>query len=221
MPSVYYSSAEAFDFRDKSIAIVGNGPNELGSGNGPVIDSHDIVIRINNFRLIRPYDYGERVTHWATSFASDITKPFYPVEGIFWTLPFLSLFGANIRLAMEYMETGQLHQIPQSTYNKMPLFSTGLTLLHWIAEERGSLDGIDLYGFSFFNPEKQHHYYEEDTAENDNANKKASHCYEAELREFNRLMEKTKPSDIPLAQVSSVRPPYTFEKSTETETTAE
>jgi hypothetical protein len=47
--------------RGKTIAIVGNGPQELGTGNGSKIDGYDIVIRFNNFKLVNVGDYGKKI----------------------------------------------------------------------------------------------------------------------------------------------------------------
>lgn len=49
----------------KSIAVVGNGPSEVGKGLGSEIDSHDIVVRINNY-AIDGYenDYGTKTDIW-------------------------------------------------------------------------------------------------------------------------------------------------------------
>jgi hypothetical protein len=48
--------------KDASIAIVGNGPYELGTGNGTGIDSHDMVVRCNNYNESPEYkkDYGSK-----------------------------------------------------------------------------------------------------------------------------------------------------------------
>lgn len=50
----------------KTVAIVGNGPSELGKGLGDEIDSHDVVIRINN-HTVKGFerDYGTRTDMWA------------------------------------------------------------------------------------------------------------------------------------------------------------
>lgn len=57
----------------KSIAVVGNGPSERGKGLGAEIDSHDIVVRINNYRT-KGYerDYGRRTDVWMKCGAADI-----------------------------------------------------------------------------------------------------------------------------------------------------
>lgn len=49
----------------KRVAVVGNGPQELGKGLGVEIDSHDVVIRMNNYEL-EPCarDYGTRTDVW-------------------------------------------------------------------------------------------------------------------------------------------------------------
>ncbi|MFX5611356.1 glycosyltransferase family 29 protein, partial [Acinetobacter baumannii] len=55
--------------RDKNFAVVGNGPVEIGSKNGSIIDSFDIVIRFNNYNLDHEYsvDYGTKTTVWVKS----------------------------------------------------------------------------------------------------------------------------------------------------------
>jgi hypothetical protein len=50
----------------KSVAVVGNGPQEMGKGTGKEIDSHDLVIRFNNFKTAGyEIDYGTRTDIWA------------------------------------------------------------------------------------------------------------------------------------------------------------
>ena len=51
--------------RGKTVAVVGNGPQEIGKGKGKEIDSHDIVIRFNNFNLDGfEEDYGSKTDIW-------------------------------------------------------------------------------------------------------------------------------------------------------------
>ncbi|MFD1696823.1 glycosyltransferase family 29 protein [Roseibium aestuarii] len=52
--------------KDKSIAIVGNSPSEIGRNKGEIIDSHDIVFRFNNFKLDQSSinDYGTKTNCW-------------------------------------------------------------------------------------------------------------------------------------------------------------
>ena len=49
----------------KSVAVVGNGPQQINKGTGKEIDAHDIVIRFNNYK-IEGYeeDYGTRTDIW-------------------------------------------------------------------------------------------------------------------------------------------------------------
>lgn len=53
----------------KRIAVVGNGPQEIGRGNGEKIDVHDIVIRFNDFPTGEKFhrDYGAKTDVWVTS----------------------------------------------------------------------------------------------------------------------------------------------------------
>ena len=57
----------------KAIAVVGNGPSEIGKGLGDEIDAHDVVIRINNYRIEGfEKDYGRRVDVWMKGGAGDV-----------------------------------------------------------------------------------------------------------------------------------------------------
>ena len=57
----------------KTVSVVGNAPTEIGSGNGPRIDSSDIVVRCNNFKLCGfEKDYGTKCDVWIKSFENDI-----------------------------------------------------------------------------------------------------------------------------------------------------
>lgn len=51
--------------KNKTVAIVGSGPSELGTGNGQMIDQHDFVLRFNTYRTKGfESDYGTRTDIW-------------------------------------------------------------------------------------------------------------------------------------------------------------
>ncbi len=57
----------------KSVAIVGNGPSEVGLGLGAEIESHDVVIRFNNFKVDGfEADYGCRTDIWVKCQRNDV-----------------------------------------------------------------------------------------------------------------------------------------------------
>jgi hypothetical protein len=65
----------------KSIAVVGNGPQELGKKNGTKIDSHDVVVRFNGFSTDKQFiiDYGKKTDIYVFSACCaihDIRKSF-------------------------------------------------------------------------------------------------------------------------------------------------
>lgn len=57
----------------KTIAIVGGGPQEIGKGKGPEIDSHDVVIRINHLHQNHTEDYGSKTTIFFYAIAGGVT----------------------------------------------------------------------------------------------------------------------------------------------------
>lgn len=59
-------------FSNKKVAIVGNGPSEIGKSKGTLIDDHDVVVRFNNY-VIEPFsdDYGKRTDVWIRGSGGD------------------------------------------------------------------------------------------------------------------------------------------------------
>lgn len=51
---------------DKRIAVVGNGPQEIGQNRKEEIDSYDVVVRMNSYNLTDEYqkDYGSKCNIW-------------------------------------------------------------------------------------------------------------------------------------------------------------
>ena len=55
--------------KGKTVAVIGNGPQEIGKGCGEEIDSHDIIIRFNNFNIKGfEKDYGSKTDIWVRGF---------------------------------------------------------------------------------------------------------------------------------------------------------
>jgi len=54
--------------KNKTVAIVGNGPYELETGNGKIIDSYDAVVRFNHFNIESQYknDYGSKTNIYSS-----------------------------------------------------------------------------------------------------------------------------------------------------------
>ena len=61
--------------KNKTVAIVGNSPNLIGKNLGKKIDSHDYVVRFNNFRTENyEQDYGAKTNIWICCQANDIVN---------------------------------------------------------------------------------------------------------------------------------------------------
>ena len=169
----------------KTIAVVGNGPSEIGKGKGAEIDSHDIVIRINNYQTKGfEQDYGSKTDIWVKCSSDDIEH---------------ELRDENIQLIVYepdykrhvvidgYMEAlnDSLREIDYFDYEdhvklrkKLNLFpSTGLVLAEKLLT-CCNVAKLDLYGFSFLadckNKNMKIHYYNTDKCEIE-AKKRCSH----------------------------------------------
>lgn len=143
--------------KGKTIAVVGNGPSEIGKGLGPEIDAHDYVIRINN-HTIKGFenDYGTRTDIWAKH-TTDYIKHEVPDDKIR-----LIIYASN--WMREKMPTSFLDAIEHDLKNRIVDFCamenraaisdrfmihplTGTLVLDILY--RSQMKYADAYGFSF------------------------------------------------------------------------
>ena len=144
--------------KNRSIAIVGNSPCEIGSGKGPWVDGHDLVARFNLFSISEKFacDYGrkcsihvrlpedENMNH--ELLASDwtvINRPDLIYRHRNWKNA-LALSIAGARLCS--LPTG-FHQALYRTLRAEP--SAGITFCALVKAVRGHLPRRSCFGFSF------------------------------------------------------------------------
>ena len=147
----------------KSIAVVGNGPSELGKGHGAEIDGHDIVIRINNYAT-KGYetDYGRRTDVWMKCGAADVKHEMRDadIKAILYTEdllvePVISSFARYPEeeiakgLIVDYIEKGD-HDAFKAEIGAAP--SSGALLIERLRRIQGVT--VDVYGFSFLEPDE-------------------------------------------------------------------
>lgn len=159
-----------------TIAVVGNGPCEIGQGRGAEIDAHDRVIRFNNFTTDGfEADYGSKVTTWACNAFPDVaprdvrqfstvlvTTPCFDKRYIR-AMPDASEhpFPDWRRVATMLRASPSVQIVPfDVACIRNHFWSAGFTVLAWLYYSRGSLDGVDVYGFSWF-ADAEHHYWQE------------------------------------------------------------
>ena len=95
----------------KSIALVGGSGCEIGKNKGKEIDSHDIVIRFNNYPQDEKYacDYGRKTNIWIRQGAKDVIdkKDLSIFDYVIWADDFLSYdikFSKNLEIMEYYLE---------------------------------------------------------------------------------------------------------------------
>ncbi len=165
----------------KNVAIVGNGPSEINSNNGSLIDSFDKVIRMNNFEINDMFinDYGSKVDHWCTNMNASVGTKYREDNFEYVFVPFpahiLNRHPESKKIYDKYR--GITLCIPQSYYNELIALaaklsgkriqpSTGLGMLFWIWKENKKLDKEQIFGFSFFEDlhkeiDNWHHYFDD------------------------------------------------------------
>lgn len=168
--------------KGKTIAVVGSAGNEIGKGKGKLIDEHDIVIRFNSYVTDGfEADYGAKTNVWARADAVPPTewKKRNEVDIIIWEPDWKSYILSNKdsldNLYDDVIQCGEKIiyldlQCKKSLRDASNVIfpSTGLEVVWKIYSARGSLENVDLYGFSFLNREKSYdkgknhgHYFEE------------------------------------------------------------
>ena len=142
--------------KGKRVAIVGNGPQELGSGNGQKIDSYDVVIRFNGgAKTGKEYakDYGTKTTILARYQGAPFLSTSFPLLGHAEDIYFTSLLDKTIDDLYWYVQ--QKNKITFFPY-KNEMFklgintpTTGIQYLWWVKHINPNFSMDDCYGFSF------------------------------------------------------------------------
>ncbi len=163
----------------KSIAIIGNGPSEVGKKRGEEIDSHDIVIRMNNFRLDGyEEDYGTKTSIWVRcSHRSLVDRDFIDdVDFVLWESDYwhihiqydhLDLMYRDIRIASDRI--GYMHNLRKEICADSGVLNptTGCQLVFYFEKHRTLFKKLDYYGFSFMESSSDmsyKHYFNEPTS---------------------------------------------------------
>ncbi|MCD9504152.1 hypothetical protein GLP37_18425 [Photobacterium phosphoreum] len=156
----------------KSFAIVGNGPSELESCNGDLIDSKDFVLRFNAYNTDYPLsiDYGSKTDAWMRA-GNYIDLPRRSLNKLSFTI--ISGYNNIYRSTMgfddyydSFISNHPVTIIPNYIYeelifklNAMP--SAGLAVLYYIYKNIGKIPKDSVFGFSYGNQPKNssHHYF--------------------------------------------------------------
>ena len=140
----------------KKVAIVGNGPQEIGSGNGKKIDTYDVVIRFNGVKIDDNFkkDYGTKTTiiarWWGATMSEIPVSLMAHAEDIY----LCALGDTYIKTLEEYIQNGGII----SYFNNKDLFqndmnvsrpTTGIQYLWWVKHINPDFSMDDCYGFSF------------------------------------------------------------------------
>jgi hypothetical protein len=175
-----------------SFCLVGNAPTEIGSGNGAIIDSKKLVIRINNYSLDYPEDYGTKEDIWVRVANQEVSNSRARKNKL--TILAGNNFAtkrkdaANYLLPLMLMDTDYTiipSHIFQELIGKLEgLPSTGLALAYWIYKTIGPIPRDFLFGFSHLREDanfKAHYFVD---------NEKAGvhlHQWDKEKRIFNQI----------------------------------
>jgi hypothetical protein len=153
------------------VAIVGNSPIELGKSRGEEIDSHEIVIRFNNFSTDAKYerDYGKKTDVWVRSITPGAVERRPNLR------PRLVLFGLPVYwrkmnsqdTIVECAEAEQpCEEMPAHIYRGIlarvgTSVSAGLAVIHWVRSISQMENPPSIFGFSMIDQEDNRvaHYF--------------------------------------------------------------
>ncbi|WP_304333629.1 glycosyltransferase family 29 protein [Brachyspira innocens] len=165
--------------KGKTIAVVGNGPQEIGKGKGKEIDSYDIVIRFNNFNIESfAEDYGTKTNIWIrNNQTEDVSRKFDIM--CCWEIDLDRTLLTNDKIYNEiyndlnndnfitsYLDS-YMHSRHMKTDYRVPFTSGGIILnyiYHLKKEYNEEFSYKNVYGFSFLNNDlsyNNYHYYKD------------------------------------------------------------
>lgn len=160
--------------KGKRIAIVGNAGCELGLKKGPEIDSHDIVIRFNNYPCKYIEDYGEKTNIWVRCANISVEdRDISPYQLVIWEPDYLHMEVQHNHLDILEKEISQYPErvmfidnvikkgVQETSKSLNP--TTGCYLMWMLYQALGTFRDIDIYGFSFLYDDGSYegHYYDD------------------------------------------------------------
>ena len=190
--------------KDKKIAIVGNGPQEIGKNKGAEIDAHDVVIRFNKFKLDGyESDYGIKTDVWCRNFQSVNENWICPAsaklviyKGDYWHQPFITekyfkkdIIKDDVLIDCIGYEENKTVKKYFPNQNDPTL---GFSIALWILDYFKSFKNVDFYGFSFLEDTYKGclHYF--DNQENIQNQIQMLHHHKEESAILKQLTEKFK-----------------------------
>ncbi len=158
----------------KSIAIIGNGSSQVGKSSGQEIDSHDIVIRFNNFKTEGfEEDYGTKTDIWVRGTASNdiINRLNYDqIKFVVWGADYshfkvhfddLKEMDKLMKAGVCFTDLDNLIFLKKESGIVFP--TTGLLFIWYVYLAKGrSLQNVKLFGFGFLSetvsPYNEHYF---------------------------------------------------------------
>ncbi len=146
------------------VAIVGNSPVELGKGVGQIIDSHDVVIRFNNFSTSSEFsnDYGKKTDIWVKAGYFDLMSRrnvdefkliVQPMGDMIYRDPNGAAYVADYidkSCNVEFIDPTVLYEL-YNILGSQP--SSGVIILYCIYKLKGRIPRDSVFGFSFVDQE--------------------------------------------------------------------
>lgn len=155
----------------KSIAIVGSGPQQINKNTGKEIDSHDVVIRCNNFSGPEfEKDYGKKIDIWAKAISMmwELNTELNPNN-------ILNVYCANYwnrffhfhNYHKEHFQNAPLSFVTMDIINsfdnhilpRVPIPTTGYIITLWVYKLLKNFNNVHCYGFTFLDQHPDKYNY--------------------------------------------------------------
>jgi hypothetical protein len=186
------------------IAIVGNGPHELGRGRGAEIDGHDIVVRFNDYNDSEKFacDYGKKAnivifsTAWPQlSLILNKQVPIFLTYDLYNENYSLDLIGRYKEKPFSNITTIGLSPVKKEIREKYNIGwpTSGFTGIYYFKEYlKKNIKKSDIYGFSL-NSEKliqEGHYENPDPNDESGVRYKLHHDFNLEWKMLKEMFNK-------------------------------
>ena len=190
-------------FEGKTVAVVGNGPSELGKQKGKEIDSHDLVVRFNNYQTAGfEIDYGSKADIWIRGAGGDdLIDREEKFQLITWGADFDHWFIRDQDLEILYRQVssgenvGDLDSHDQWSLRKasgIDIPTTGLAFIWALFQKFGNVDNVNFYGFNFCQETLDTYstHYFPDRDEEEMKRRSAVHRLDKEARFLRKLLQR-------------------------------